>query len=194
MRTPSLVVAWATFQSSQRPSTDLSFRSTNLLGYCMSSGSQSTSIASTSERPDPAASRVFMLSRASFEVAAFFCTTVMFGWSLVYSARRFSYPNSLKVATVRVIFSVLLAALVAVPLGVLEPQAAASRATPVTPATSAHVLLLVLRTMTPLSVARRPRRDSLRPWRTPSGRVDPIRSEVWNRSHDWCGSAPTVCP
>src|SRR5450759_1784364 len=163
MRTPSLVVAWATFQSSQRPSTDLSFRSTNLVGYCMSSGSQSTSIASTSERPDPAARRVFMLSRASFEVAAFFCVTVMFGWSLVYSASRFSYPNSLNVATVRVIFSVVLAPVLDVPLVVPEPQAVANRATPVTPATSVHILLVVLRTMTPLSVARHPRRGNLRP-------------------------------
>ena len=44
------------------------------------------------------------LSLASFEVAALRCSTVMSGLSFMYSSMRPSYPNSLNVATVRVIF------------------------------------------------------------------------------------------
>ena len=52
----------------------------------MSSGSQSTSIISTSEAPEPDARRVFRLSRASFEVAAFLFSMVMPGFSASYSS------------------------------------------------------------------------------------------------------------
>ncbi len=62
----------------------------NLSEFCIISGIQSTSAASTSDRPEPAARRVFMLSRASWEVAAFLALTVMFGCSFMYSAYRLS--------------------------------------------------------------------------------------------------------
>ena len=71
----------------------------------MSSGSQSTSTASTSASPEPAARPVLSFSRASFDVAALRCSTVMFGLSSMYSSMRSSYPNSLNVATVRVMAS-----------------------------------------------------------------------------------------
>ena len=51
----------------------------NLSEYWSISGSQSTSTASTSAMPLPAESLVKKLSRASFEVAAFFWATLMFG-------------------------------------------------------------------------------------------------------------------
>ncbi|MCY1552027.1 hypothetical protein D9M68_884010 [compost metagenome] len=90
MRCPSWVVAASVFQSSQRPSTAGSFRSTNWSGYSLSSDSQSTSMASMSERPDPAARRVVRLSRASFVVAAFLCWIVTLGLRVSYSLSRFS--------------------------------------------------------------------------------------------------------
>ena len=85
MRRPSASVAALVFQSSHRPSVSADLRSTNLSEYCISSGSQSTSTASTSDRPEPAARRVLRLSRASLEVAAFLCSILTFGWAAMYS-------------------------------------------------------------------------------------------------------------
>ncbi len=88
MSLPSVGVACWTFQSTQRPSSDESVRSVKRSGYCMSSGSQSTSMASMSARPSPpAASFVVRLVRASSDLAAFVCLTVTFGCSAVYAAR-----------------------------------------------------------------------------------------------------------
>ena len=79
MSAPLASVAALVFQSSQRPATSGELRSVNLSEYCSISGSQSTSTASTSAMPLPADSRVKKLSRASLEVAAFLCVTLMFG-------------------------------------------------------------------------------------------------------------------
>jgi hypothetical protein len=83
---PSLVVACSVFQETQRSLTESEAKSTNWSGYCFNSGSQSTSTASMSLRPDPAASRVFRLSRASLAVAAFLCSTLTLGLAFMYSA------------------------------------------------------------------------------------------------------------
>ena len=53
---PSVVVAAAVFHSSQRPLTSSPVRSVSLSAVCMTSGIQSTSIASMSLSPEPAAS------------------------------------------------------------------------------------------------------------------------------------------
>ena len=58
MSFPSSVVAASLFQSSQRPSTSGEDRSTNWSDCSISDASQSTSIASMSESPEPAASLV----------------------------------------------------------------------------------------------------------------------------------------
>ena len=75
---PLAVAAWV-FQSSQRPLLAGVERSTNRFEYCLSFGIQSTSTASTSPRPEPAASFVNMLSCAACDVAAMFWTTVTLG-------------------------------------------------------------------------------------------------------------------
>jgi len=177
MRTPSVVVACSTFQSSQRPSSSASVRSTKRSEYCINSGSQETSTASMSDRPEPAARRVLRLSRASFVVAAFFCSTVMPGLSSMYSVMRSSYPNSLKVATVSVISPSPPSPLS--PLSPLPPllKPAATRATAAIPALAA-IHDLVMRTLCSLSrgTASAPSR-----WFATGSSSRPF--PMWDRSH-----------
>ncbi len=103
-----------------------------------------------SDAPEPAARRVFRLSRASLEVAAFLASIVTFGLSSMYSLYRSSYPNSLNVATESVTGSLLVAegtVSVAVSLPLEQPEA--TRAIPANVAVRATHDLLFVRTSTP---------------------------------------------